>query len=48
MNLKSCTKAKVVYVGTSDDNLIKDMKRNTENLGKIYDKEDKAKKLIKI
>ena len=42
MNLKAAPKAKVVYVGTSDDNLIKDMK-NTENLGKIYDKEDKAK-----
>ena len=40
---KAAPKAKVVYVGTSDDNLIKDMKKNTENLGKIYDKEDKAK-----
>lgn len=44
---KAAPKAKVVYVGTSDDNLIKDMKRNTENLGKIYDKEDKAKKINK-
>ncbi|WHI69728.1 siderophore ABC transporter substrate-binding protein [Staphylococcus epidermidis] len=44
---KVAPKAKVVYVGTSDDNLIKDMKKNTENLGKIYDKEDKAKKINK-
>ena len=44
---KAAPKAKVVYVGTSDDNLIKDMKKNTENLGKIYDKEDKAKKINK-
>ena len=27
MNLKTAPKAKVVYVGTSDDNLIKDMKK---------------------
>ncbi|MCG2384213.1 ABC transporter substrate-binding protein [Staphylococcus epidermidis] len=45
---KAAPKAKVVYVGTSDDNLIKDMKKNTENLGKIYDKEDKAKKINKV
>ena len=44
---KAAPKAKVVYVGTSDDNLIKDMKKNTENLGKIYDKEDKAKNFNK-
>lgn len=44
---KAAPKVKVVYVGTSDDNLIKDMKKNTENLGKIYDKEDKAKKINK-
>ena len=44
---KKSPKAKVVYVGTSDDNLIKDMKKYRK-FRKIYDKEDKAKKLIKI
>ncbi|OHO71055.1 iron ABC transporter substrate-binding protein [Staphylococcus sp. HMSC036D05] len=44
---KAAPDAKVVYVGTSDDNLVKDMKKYTENLGKIYDKEDKAKNINK-
>lgn len=44
---KAAKNAKVVYVGASEDNLVNYMKRNTENLGKIYDKEDKAKKINK-
>ena len=43
MNSKSAPDAKIVYVGADEKNLVKDMKKNTENLGKIYDKEDKAK-----
>ncbi|MBI5971795.1 ferrated catecholamine ABC transporter substrate-binding lipoprotein SstD [Staphylococcus caledonicus] len=44
---KAAPDAKVVYVGADEENLVKDMKKNTENLGKIYDKEDKAKELNK-
>ncbi|MCE5090540.1 ferrated catecholamine ABC transporter substrate-binding lipoprotein SstD [Staphylococcus devriesei] len=44
---KAAPDAKVVYVGADQKNLVKDMKKNTENLGKIYDKEDKAKELNK-
>mgnify|MGYP002714066334 CR=1 FL=1 len=40
---KAAPDAKIVYVGADEKNLVKDMKKNTENLGKIYDKEDKAK-----
>ena len=39
---KAAPDAKIVYVGAVEKNLVKDMKKNTENLGKIYDKEDKA------
>lgn len=42
---KAAPNAKIVYVGTEDKNLVNDMKKNTENLGKIYDKEDKAKEI---
>lgn len=44
---KAAPKAKVVYVGADDKDLLNSMKKNTENLGKIYDKEDKAKALNK-
>lgn len=44
---KAAPKAKVVYVGADDKDYVKSMKQNTENLGKIYDKEDKAKDLNK-
>ncbi|MGW9856538.1 iron-siderophore transport system substrate-binding protein [Staphylococcus hominis] len=44
---KAAPKAKVVYVGASEDHYVKDMKVNTENLGKIYNKEDKAKDINK-
>ena len=47
MNSKAAPKAKVVYVGADDKDYVKSMKKNTENLGKIYDKEDKAKSLNK-
>ncbi len=40
-------KVKIVYVGADEKNLIGSMKQNTENIGKIYDKEDKAKELNK-
>ncbi|PAH50202.1 iron ABC transporter substrate-binding protein, partial [Staphylococcus aureus] len=44
---KAAPKAKIVYVGADEKNLIGSMKQNTENIGKIYDKEDKAKELNK-
>ncbi|HCV0525450.1 TPA: siderophore ABC transporter substrate-binding protein [Staphylococcus aureus] len=44
---KAAPKAKIVYVGADEKNLISSMKQNTENIGKIYDKEDKAKELNK-
>ena len=47
LEIKQHPNADKLVVTTSDDNLIKDMKKNTENLGKIYDKEDKAKKINK-
>ena len=43
MNLKSCTRRKIVYVGASEKNYINDMKSVTTKLGKIYGKEDKSK-----
>ena len=45
---KAAPNAKVVYVGASEGNLVNYMKRNTENLDKIYDKEDKAKKISEM
>ncbi|MCI2773651.1 ferrated catecholamine ABC transporter substrate-binding lipoprotein SstD [Staphylococcus petrasii] len=42
---KAAPDAKIVYVGSSEKNYLKDMKQVTTNLGKIYDKEDKAKAL---
>lgn len=44
---KAAPKAKIVYVGADDKQLVKSMKNNTTNIGKIYDKEDKAKELNK-
>ena len=44
---KAAPKAKVVYVGASEKNYVNDMKKVTTNLGKIYNKEDKAKDLNK-
>lgn len=44
---KAAPKAKIVYVGTDDKNLLDSMEQNTENLGKIFDKEEKAKGLNK-
>ncbi len=44
---KAAPKAKIVYVGADEKNLIGSMKQNTENIGKIYDKEVKAKELNK-
>lgn len=44
---KGAPKAKIVYVGADEKNLIGSMKQNTENIGKIYDKEVKAKELNK-
>ncbi|MBO1198779.1 siderophore ABC transporter substrate-binding protein [Staphylococcus simiae] len=44
---KAAPKAKIVYVGSDDKQLVKSMKSNTTNIGKIYDKEDKAKELNK-
>ncbi|ATH63260.1 iron-siderophore transport system substrate-binding protein [Staphylococcus pasteuri] len=44
---KAAPKAKIVYMGTDDKHYLKSMKENTEKLGKIYDKEDKAKSLTK-
>ena len=44
---KAASDAKIVYVGADDNNELQSLKDNTSNLGKIYDKEDKAKKLNK-
>lgn len=44
---KAAPKAKVVYVGADEKHLVKDMKKNTNNLGKIYNKEDRAKDINK-
>ncbi|MCD8914144.1 siderophore ABC transporter substrate-binding protein [Staphylococcus simulans] len=44
---KAAPKAKVVYVGADDKDYMNSVKKNAENLGKIYDKEDKAKELNK-
>ncbi|MCG3412677.1 siderophore ABC transporter substrate-binding protein [Staphylococcus massiliensis] len=42
---KAAPKAKVVYMGADDKNYLKSVKTNTDNLGKIFGKEDKAKEL---
>lgn len=44
---KAAPDAKVVYVGVDDKDEVNSLKKNTEILGKIYDKEDKAKSLTK-
>lgn len=44
---KAAPDAKVVYIGADEENSAKSMKKNTEILGKIYEKEDKAKELNK-
>lgn len=44
---KAAPDAKVVYVGADDKDYVNSVKKNAENLGKIYDKEDKAKSLNK-
>ncbi|MEJ7472010.1 ABC transporter substrate-binding protein, partial [Staphylococcus epidermidis] len=44
---KAAPDAKVVYVGADDKDELNSLKKNAENLGKIYDKEDKAKSLNK-
>lgn len=44
---KAAPKAKIVYVGADDKNSVESLKNNTKKLGKIYDKEDKAKSLNK-
>lgn len=44
---KAAPKAKIVYMGADNKDVINSMKDNTEKLGKIYDKEDKAKDLTK-
>src|SRR5699024_4532574 len=42
---KAAPDAKVVYVGVNDKDEVNSLKKNTENLGKIYQKEDEAKSL---
>lgn len=42
---KAAPNAKIVYVGADEDNSISSMKKVTENIGKIYNKEDKADKI---
>lgn len=42
---KAAPNAKVVFMGSDSKNELKSLKANTEKLGKIYDKEDKAKSL---
>lgn len=44
---KAAPDAKVVYVGADDKDQVNSMKKNTETLGKIYQKEDEAKSLTK-
>ncbi|MGJ5709633.1 ferrated catecholamine ABC transporter substrate-binding lipoprotein SstD [Staphylococcus equorum] len=44
---KAAPDAKVVYVGAEDKDQVNSMKKNTETLGKIYQKEDEAKSLTK-
>ena len=46
MNLKAAPKAKL-FTLVQMKRIISSMKQNTENIGKIYDKEDKAKELNK-
>lgn len=46
----AATKPEVIFISgrtANQKNLISSMKQNTENIGKIYDKEDKAKELNK-
>lgn len=43
---KAAPDAARLYVGADDKNLLKSVEQNTTNLGKIFDKEDKAKELI--
>ncbi|UTH13650.1 ferrated catecholamine ABC transporter substrate-binding lipoprotein SstD [Macrococcus equipercicus] len=43
---KAAPDATILYVGTDDKDYIGSVKENTENLGKIFNKEDKAKQLI--
>lgn len=42
---KAAPDAAIIYVGSTEENYLNDMKRVTNNLGKIYGKEDKAKSL---
>ncbi|RXK17671.1 siderophore ABC transporter substrate-binding protein [Macrococcus sp. DPC7161] len=42
---KAAPDATILYVGTDDKDYIGSIKKNTENLGKVFDKEDKAKAL---
>ena len=44
---KAAPKAKVVYVGADEKDEVNSMKKNAENIGKIYGKEDKAKSINK-
>ncbi|GGB11774.1 siderophore ABC transporter substrate-binding protein [Macrococcus hajekii] len=44
---KAAPDAKIVYMGTNDTAYIDSVKANTENLGKMFDKEQETTKLIK-
>ncbi|WP_414048835.1 ferrated catecholamine ABC transporter substrate-binding lipoprotein SstD [Macrococcus animalis] len=43
---KAAPEAKILYVGTDDANYIGSVKTNTENIGKVFDKEKEATALI--
>lgn len=43
---KAAPEAKILYVGTDDKNYIDSVKANTENIGKVFDKEKEATALI--
>jgi iron complex transport system substrate-binding protein len=44
---KAAPNAKILYMGTDDKNYLSSVKDNTENLGKIFDKENEAAQLVK-
>lgn len=43
---KAAPKAKIVFVSPDNDNYIKSIKHNTQNIGKIFNKEQQTDKLI--
>ncbi|WP_436956305.1 siderophore ABC transporter substrate-binding protein [Staphylococcus sp. AS1337] len=43
---KAAPSAKIVFVSPQNDNYIASIKQNTENIGRIFEKENEAKKLV--